>query len=525
MPSIQTAPLDPADLDWIGVRFLDPIGRVFHRDGNFYRAIYPDQVDYAAGLLENDTIKGLMDEGLLVKTEIAPLSVDGYGLVLAHEQGFRGCPPANWSREQLRRAGEVFLEINRRLLDIGHGLLDGHLGNMAQFANGQPKWIDFGSITSFGNGSRCQAGLNNYKKSLHNPLRLMGKSPDLIRLARTALASGGLGDEELHALEKAFGPGEPAPDTEAPSKPEVSDESTVSGGILSRFFGKTSLSSIRADEQAAPPKKKSAKKKSGSKLTPEERARRKAARKRAREERRAAEAEAQCVAAKEKHRQQIESLLGELRGDFPVSESRWGKYHSHLEGYDADQPGRKTGRIGAILQLLEDRPKGRLIDLASNAGYFSLQAVSMGYSVVALDYDEAAIDRLAGRLMSQDRDVDLQCGVCDLTAFKNPTFKADVVLALALVHHLSLTQKFPFSFIAEMLASYCEGDLIVEFMPNGLGGTEPKPNPLPEGYTLENFRRELHNHFDKTEVIEYERIPGHSIRDLILCTGRKENEQ
>jgi len=54
----------PTELDWIGVRFLDPIGRVFLLDGDYYRAIYPDKVEYVKNLIESDVIKQLIENKL-----------------------------------------------------------------------------------------------------------------------------------------------------------------------------------------------------------------------------------------------------------------------------------------------------------------------------------------------------------------------------------------------------------------------------------------------------------------------------
>ena len=95
------------------------------------------------------------------------------------------------------------------------------------------------------------------------------------------------------------------------------------------------------------------------------------------------------------------------------------------------------------------------------------------------------------------------------------------MLALALTHHLSLSQHFPFAHIAENLVGYCTRALIVEYMPNGLGGVRVKPDPLPEWYTLEKFMEAFRRHFQSVEVVTYP-AENASPRTMVLCDGKKQ---
>ena len=99
--------------------------------------------------------------------------------------------------------------------------------------------------------------------------------------------------------------------------------------------------------------------------------------------------------------------------------------------------------------------------------------------------------------------------------------KADFVLALALTHHLAITQSFPFSYIAEKFASYCTNALVTEFMVYGMGGTRPAPNPLPKGYTLDNFVNALSVYFSNIEIIDYPLPPKWSKRIIVVCWDKK----
>ena len=59
----QKIDLDSPDLEWIGIRFIDPLGRVFRRNGTYYRAIYNDKVPFTNALLSEGLIGALADKG------------------------------------------------------------------------------------------------------------------------------------------------------------------------------------------------------------------------------------------------------------------------------------------------------------------------------------------------------------------------------------------------------------------------------------------------------------------------------
>jgi hypothetical protein len=119
----------------------------------------------------------------------------------------------------------------------------------------------------------------------------------------------------------------------------------------------------------------------------------------------------------------------------------------------------------------------------------------------------------------------MKASVADLGALsKNEVAgRADVVIALALVHHLALAQGMSFQEVVRQLASLTSRDLVVEFMPNGLGGTpqnpRPVPDPLPDWYQLDAFLAALRKSFTTVEVVDYERPDADSIRTLVLCRG------
>jgi SAM-dependent methyltransferase len=115
-------------------------------------------------------------------------------------------------------------------------------------------------------------------------------------------------------------------------------------------------------------------------------------------------------------------------------------------------------------------------DLGANTGRFSRQATQQGIATISFDFDPAAVERnyLRGR---QEKDANLLPLLLDLT---NPTpaigwcsqerqslldrANADLVLALALVHHLAIANNLPLSQIAGFLARLGRF-LVIEFVP------------------------------------------------------------
>jgi hypothetical protein len=102
-------------------------------------------------------------------------------------------------------------------------------------------------------------------------------------------------------------------------------------------------------------------------------------------------------------------------------------------------------------------------------------------------------------------------------------FKSDVVLALAITHHLLLTQGHKIEEIFEKTKSFSKNYVFVEFMPLGLWGGDRniKPN-VPDWYTSDFFENKFQKYFQliKKEVIEFHVINGVKEAHRILYVGK-----
>jgi hypothetical protein len=180
----------------------------------------------------------------------------------------------------------------------------------------------------------------------------------------------------------------------------------------------------------------------------------------------------------------------------------------------------KDQRYSAVHSLILRSRATDFIDLGCNDGIFSLLCLREGMRGIAVDPDEHALNKLYAFIRTEPGP-ELAIACC---SFADRFCRADLTMALALVHHLVLSQGFTLASCARELALYTNRALITEFMPDGLGGIqthkEPYPNPLPEDYYLENFVGELKRNFKAVDVIDYHRdtsLANYSRRALIYC--------
>ena len=154
-----------------------------------------------------------------------------------------------------------------------------------------------------------------------------------------------------------------------------------------------------------------------------------------------------------------------------------------------------------------------LCDLGSNRGDFSRIASERNIQTVAFDIDPVAIEDNY-RHVKKYKETNILPLLQD---FNNPSpaigfmnderagfcsrFKCDMAMALALIHHLAISNNLPFKNIAEFFASIARY-LIIEFVPK----TDSKVQILLSSredifdkYDIENFEKEFCSYFDILE--------------------------
>lgn len=229
----------------------------------------------------------------------------------------------------------------------------------------------------------------------------------------------------------------------------------------------------------------------------------------------------------------VESMIQDV--DSSPSRSFWSNYdgsiHKYLDEYRVPLPliQLKLSRDDTVASILQSIGSGSLIDLGSAGGRFSAIALRLGFEVLAIDGDDLHVEQILATAREESnlplsaRSVRLREG--SLKPFLS-LYRADVVLCLALTHHLLLanyspvkSSPIPISLLCEFLGLLSDKTLLVEFMPLGLASAatnfKPHPSPLPTDYSCDNFVDHLLNHFTKVNVVEYQE--DHTHRQLLVC--------
>ena len=171
----------------------------------------------------------------------------------------------------------------------------------------------------------------------------------------------------------------------------------------------------------------------------------------------------------------IDNLKGTVNGlHWKPTGTEWADYYSDTN-YSKESFATKGSLVADFLSQIPDTAK-TCWDLGANNGEFSRLAVQHGLQTIAWDIDPAAVEQayLEGKKSGQNSLLPL---VQDL---RNPSTNlgwasherdslisrgpADVLLALALVHHLAIGNNVPLPMIAEFFAQIGHW-LIIEFVP------------------------------------------------------------
>lgn len=179
---------------------------------------------------------------------------------------------------------------------------------------------------------------------------------------------------------------------------------------------------------------------------------------------------------------------------------------------------REDPRDATVVRILMSMEPKAVLDVAANDGFHSILYARQGLDVHAMDRDEFAINKLY-LWAKKHSELRIASSVDDFVTAKR---QADTVVSLALTHHLAIPGKMTFDFISRRYAQMSTRNLLVEFMPNGVGSTVVKPDPLPDHYRLEYFLDGLRRFFQSVEIVDYQRPPRFSVRTLIKCTGRND---
>lgn len=445
-----------------GASFRDPSGFVFWHEGRPYRHIAPSFAASWDAFVDSGLAAELQAEGKLVRHELAdPALSPGAYAVLAPELIPFISYPYEWSFSQLQDAALLTLELQKRAVVRGLTMRDASAFNIT-FIGARPVLIDSLSFEPAVEGEPWHA-YRQFCEHFLGPLALMA-----YRDARFGL------------LLRDFVDGVPL-EVVAPLLPR---RTMFNFGLLSHLRLHARSQRQHADEGAT-----------------------------------AKKATIRPLAAAAL----LDNLAGTVRGlSYKPAGTEWADYADNTSYSEAGTAAKKE----AVVAMLERAGGSTVWDLGANTGVYSALAADADRQVISLDIDPAAVERHYLTLRN-----DTSRGVLPLVQdLTNPSpalgwalgerrsivarANADVVMALALVHHLAIGKNVPLSDVAHFMATLGPW-LIIEFVPKADPMTikllSTREDVFPN-YDLEGFRAAFSTIY---EIVE-ERALADSPRTLFL---------
>lgn len=396
--------------------YRDPSGFLFREEGTLHRYVAPSYGPHYDALMRSGLYDELRAAELLIPHEEVSLSdpaVCDANRILVPEPVPFVSYPYEWCFGQFKAAALCTLELQRRALARGMILKDASAYNV-QFRRGRPIWIDTLSFEVYREGEPWIA-YHQFCEHFLAPLLLMSRvHADAGRLLREYLDG-----VPLEVAVRVLG-------GRAAFSPAVLMHVRLHARSVRRFADTSSTMRSKPGRVGR----------------------------------------AGLVAL-------IESLAAAVRGiEWKPTGAPWADYE-RTHGYAAESLAAKRAILTEWLPGLCART---VWDLGANTGEFSRLAVRGGASAIAFDADSATVELNYRRVLAEGETRILPL-VMDL-ANPSPSLgwdlrermslaergPADVLLALALLHHLAISRNVPFELIAEFLARIGR-HLIIEYVP------------------------------------------------------------
>jgi hypothetical protein len=204
--SIQPDVLSSGDVTFHGLSFTDYNGRLFTWNGELYRAIPPERIQFCQDLFANKVIQNLVAKQLFVATELTSLNLDHNHLVLKHRTIPLVAYPQEWCDAMLKDAALLQLDLCLELDQHNLTSADAHPLNIV-FDGYRPFFIDFGSIDDLPVDVSCWPWppYEQFCCSFLYPLRLMARGHG--RIARWLLRDYEKAVQEVDLAAFEFRPG------------------------------------------------------------------------------------------------------------------------------------------------------------------------------------------------------------------------------------------------------------------------------------------------------------------------------
>ena len=437
--------------------FRDPSGFLFSRGGILHRQVNRAGADDYTRFMESGLYEKLVKANLLVphaEVDEKPADESIAFKVIRPERVAFISYPYEWSFSELKDAALATLSIQRRALKAGMSLKDASAYNI-QFVRGKPTLIDTLSFEIYKEGKPWDA-YRQFCQHFLAPLALMS-----------------LVDIRLGQLLRVYIDGVPL---DLASK-LLPFSTRFNFGLLTHVHVHASAQTKYADVANV------------------------------------SESTSQRGMSKNGFIGLIDSLEATVKKlTWKPAGTEWGNYYEITNYSDTGFAHKKEIISGWLTKLA---PKS-IWDLGANNGEFSRLASSAGISALAWDIDPSAVEQNYLRLKS-DKEQNLLPLRLDLTnpspalgwdnaerdslAQRGP---ADAVFALALIHHLAISNNVPLTRLADFFAGLSRW-LIIEWVPKSDSQVQKllrTRKDIFETYTREGFESAFGTRFHIREAVD-----------------------
>jgi hypothetical protein len=442
--------------DSLGASFRDPSGFLFSRGGMLYRQVNRAYADDYSRLMESGLYGKLVKAGLLVahtEVDVSPADAALAHKIIQPERVPFISYPYEWPFSQLKDAALATLSIQKRALKAGMSLKDASAYNI-QFVHGKPTLIDTLSFEIYKEGKPWDA-YRQFCQHFLAPLALMSRV-----------------DIRLGQLLRVYIDGIPL-DLASRLLPF---STRMSFGLLTHIHIHASAQTRYADVDV-----KAATPKSGM------------------------------------NRNAFIGLIESLEGAvkklaWKPAGTEWDNYYEITNYSDAAFAHKKEIISGWLKKITP----ASIWDLGANNGEFSRLASAAGIPTVAWDIDPSAVEQNYLRVKSE-KEQNLLPLVLDLT---NPSpalgwanaerdslgqrGPVDAVFALALIHHLAISNNVPLPRLADFFARLCRW-LVIEWVPKSDSQVQKllrTRKDIFDVYTREGFESAFGARFHIREAVD-----------------------
>lgn len=435
--------------------FRDPSGYVFKKGDQIFRAInhiYKEDFDH---LINSGLYQELVKRDLLISHEeisSADNDVDNiYKLIKPEVVKFISYP-YEWSFSQLKDAALTTLEIQNIALDFGMSLKDSSAFNI-QFHNGKPLLIDTLSFEKYEEGKPWVA----YKQFCQHflaPLALMGYK-----------------DYRLNQLLKVYIDGIPLDlaNSLLPSGAKLKPGIMMHISMHSKFQKKYSGNEVKVSDKG-----------------------------------------------RNFSISSLKGLILNLRNTIQSIKlkgvgTEWGNYYE-TSGHSKEYTEHKKALVDSFITKANPL---KVWDLGANNGFFSRLASDRSINTVAFDIDAIGVERNYLEVRAK-KETDILPLLMDLTnpspglGWSNNERKSlnergpvDLVIALAIIHHLAISNNLPFDRISEFLSGIGKW-LIIEFVPKEDEKVKillKNRKDIFDNYNQQCFEEQFRNYFSIEESV------------------------